>query len=402
MWRLTSGKALAAGASAAILLLPFAIHNGMLLSLACLAATMAVATLSYSILLGQTGLLSFGHALYVGLGGFAVANFTQAAEIHGWSWFSVAYAPLFGGLLSLAVALVLGFINSRRTGVVFAMITLGLAEMVHAYAITQSGFFGGDAGVSFDRTSGEPLMGWSFGPQVQIYGLILVWMILCLAIVAAFRVSVLGDLCRAVRDNEERVEFLGFNPRRIRYLAFCLSAFVAGVAGGLAAINFEVVSAQVLSLQQSSAILVATFIGGATSLWGSIAGALVYVFFYSVVSSVTEAWPFHLGIVFMATVLFAPRGFAGLVQELPGRLHAHWRQLGAFRFGLHTASAMALVMLYVGAVEAVYTVAHGQAREWTSSVQWVLAGALVVVAGLPFALARLRPSPAVANERAIA
>ncbi len=395
---LLSRKGLAALAAFASILLPFSFNSSATISLACLAATMAIATLSYSVLLGQTGLLSFGHALYVGLGGYGVANLGLAAEVQGWSWFSAAYAPLFGGLLSLAVAIVLGLVNSRRTGVVFAMITLGLAEMVHAYALTQEGFFGGDAGVSFDRTSGSPFLGWSFGPQVQVYGLIAVWLLICLGIIGAFRASVLGDLCRAVRDNEARVEFLGFNPRHIRYLAFCVSAFIAGIAGGLMAINFEVVSAQVLSLQQSSAILVATYIGGATSLLGSIAGALVYVFFYSVISSFTEAWPFHLGVVFMIAVLFAPQGLAGLMRDLPGRLQRFWRDAGPFRFGVNVASAIALVVLYVWLVETVYGAAHGEVGGPVGVARWSMAALLVAFVTLPFVYGRLTPRMTTANE----
>lgn len=385
-------------AAAALLLLPFAVHGGAVVSLACLAASLAIASLSYSVLLGQTGLLSFGHALYVGLGGFAVANLALAADERGWGWFSVAYAPMFGGLLSLTVAAVLGLVNSLRTGVVFAMITLGLAEMVHAYALTQAGFFGGDAGVSFDRTAGGPFLGLGFGSQIQVYGLIAVWLLLCLALVAAFRASILGDLCRAVRDNEARVEFLGFSPRRIRYLAFCLSAFVAGVAGALMAINFEVASAQVLSLQQSSAILVATCIGGATSLAGSIAGAVVYVFFYAVVSTVTAAWPFHLGVIFIATVLWAPQGLAGLLAELPGRMRQRWQQAGPLRFALEVLRALALLWLYIWLVEAAYALARGAAPLPPGPAGWLGAALLAgLVAAMPL-LARRIPPPAAATE----
>ncbi|MFC2967044.1 branched-chain amino acid ABC transporter permease [Acidimangrovimonas pyrenivorans] len=388
----------AAAIGALLLIAPFVPGGDATVNLACMMATMVVATLSYNILLGQTGLLSFGHALYVGLGGFAVANLANMAEAGGWSWFSIAYAPLAGGLLSLAVAAVLGLLNTRRTGVVFAMITLGFAEMVHAYALTRDGFFGGDAGVSFDRTSGGRFLGFDFGPQVEVYGLIAVWLVLVLVLVAGFRASVLGDLCRAVRDNDERVEFLGLSAQGIRYRAFCLSAFVAGIAGALIAINFELVSAQILSLDQSSAILVATYIGGVGSLAGSVVGALVYVIFYSVVSSLTDAWPFHLGVIFVATVLFAPGGLSGLAAALPQRLRQRREAIGLARLALEAAAVLSAAALYVVLVEEAYAVARGAAGTLSGPRGWGLLLLLAVLAAAPFLPLCRKPSAACSRE----
>lgn len=388
MTLVSRGKTAALAVGALLLLAPLAVGGDVSVNIACMMATMVVATLSYNILLGQTGLLSFGHALYIGLGAFAVANLANLAEAGGWRWFSIAYAPLAGGVVSLAVAAVLGMLNTRRTGVVFAMITLGFAEMVHAYALASNGFFGGDAGISFDRTSGGLFLGMDFGPQIEVYGLIAFWLVLVVALVAGFRASILGDLCRAVRDNDARVEFLGLSAQGIRYRAFCLSAFVAGIAGGLMAINFEQVSAPILSLHESSGILVATYIGGVASLSGSVVGALVYVFFSSVLSSLTNAWPFHLGVIFVATVLFAPGGLVGLARDLPGLILRRRDEIGAGRLVLEGAGILAGVALYTKLVEGLYALGNGAGQPLGGPPGWVLLFVLAAIAAAPFAVAR--------------
>ncbi len=360
-----------------LMVLPFFFQSGAVLSIASLVATMAVATVSYNILLGQTGLLSFGHAFYVGLGGFAVAHVTRLAADQEWGWFSIAVAPLAGGFLSLAVALLIGRLNVQRAGVVFSMITLGFAEMIHVYALMDPSFFGGDEGVSFDRTVGTGLLGMDFGPQIQVYGLIVIWLLIVLAVATAFRTSILGDLCRAVRDNETRVQFLGFRVRTIRYLAFCLAAFLAGVSGGLAAINYEVVSAEILSLHHSGAILIATYIGGVGSFAGSVIGAIVYVFFDSVLSNFTGAWPFHLGMIFIASVLFAPAGVVGLIRQAPGRFMHFVLANGWVIAGGYMLTVFSALGFYVGLIEAVYGMASDADLGLAKSLMGVSATVLI-------------------------
>jgi branched-chain amino acid transport system permease protein len=139
---------------------------------------------------------------------------------------------------------VLGYLTTRRAGTTFAMITLGLVELVSACVLMFPEVFGGEGGISGNRVIGEPVLGISYGPQIQVYYLIAGWLLVCAMAICALRHTPLGRILNAVRDNPERAAFIGYDPQRVRYLALILSAFFAGVSGGLSAINFEIVSAE--------------------------------------------------------------------------------------------------------------------------------------------------------------
>ena len=118
-------------------------------------------------------------------------------------------------------------------------------------------------------------------------------------------------MCNAVRENPERVEFVGYSPRMVRLIAFCFAAFFAGIAGGLAAISFEIMNAQQLGAQQSSLVLVMAYIGGVGSFAGPIVGAVIITFLQIMLSDVTSAWQLYFGLMFIAVVMFAPEGVVG-------------------------------------------------------------------------------------------
>ena len=122
-----------------------------------------------------------------------------------------------------------------------------------------------------------------------------------------------GRACNAVRDNPERAQFIGFNPQMVRYIAFCLSGFFAGIAGGLAAINFELVNAAAVGAQQSGTVLLAAYIGGIGSFMGPVFGAVLIAYLEAMLSDLTEAWQLYFGLMFVAAVMFAPNGIAGLL-----------------------------------------------------------------------------------------
>ena len=127
------------------------------------------------------------------------------------------------------------------------MISLGVAELIASSALILRTFFGGEAGISANRTKLFKMFGWSFGPQIQIYYLVAAWTLVAVIAMYALTRTPLGRMSNAVRDNPERVQFVGYNPHTLRYLAFCFSGFFAGIAGALAAINFEIANSAYLT-----------------------------------------------------------------------------------------------------------------------------------------------------------
>jgi branched-chain amino acid transport system permease protein len=188
-----------------------------------------IACLSYNILLGQGGMLSFGHAVYTGLGSYMAMHALNAAT-NGQIPIPVSLVPLVGGVAGLFFAVLFGYVTTKKAGTPFAMITLGMAELVFAMSLMFSEFFGGEAGVSGNRVVGDPFMGISFGPPIQVYYLIAVYTFVCVGLMFAFTRTPLGRILNAVRDNPERVEFIGYNTQKVRYLAFMIAGFFAGVA----------------------------------------------------------------------------------------------------------------------------------------------------------------------------
>ncbi len=271
-----------------------------------------IACLSYNILLGQGGMLSFGHAVYTGLGSFLAIHALNAASA-GTLAIPVSLIPLVGGLAGLVVAALLGYVTTRKSGTTFAMITLGVGELVWSMSLMLPEFFGGEGGISGNRVVGKPLWGVSFGPQIQLYYLIALYCFVCTAAMFALTRTPLGRMLNAVRDNPERVEFVGYDTRQVRWRAFMIAGFFAGIAGGLAALNFEIVTAEVVGAQRSGAYLLFVFLGGATFFFGPIIGAVLMVIGIVLLSEWTKAWLFYLGLIFLFMVMYAPGGVASLI-----------------------------------------------------------------------------------------
>ncbi|MDP3616622.1 MAG: branched-chain amino acid ABC transporter permease, partial [Rhodoferax sp.] len=271
-----------------------------------------IACLSYNMLLGQGGMLSFGHAVYTGLGSYLAIHALNSIS-DGSIPLPVSLVPLVGGLAGIGFAVLFGYVTTRKSGTTFAMITLGLAELVSAMSLMIPEFFGGEGGVSGNRVAGKAFMGISYGPPIQVYYLIAVYTFLAVAAMFAFTRTPLGRMLNAVRDNPERVEFVGYNTQRIRYTAFIIAGFFAGISGGLGALNFEIVTAEVVGAARSGAYLLFTFLGGATFFFGPIIGAILMVLAFVLLSEFTKAWLLYLGLIFLFMVMYAPGGVASLV-----------------------------------------------------------------------------------------
>ncbi|EJM97786.1 branched-chain amino acid ABC transporter permease [Herbaspirillum sp. YR522] len=345
--------------AAVLALAPLVFPQGGALSLLSQMGTMILLCLSMNLLLGEGGMLSFGHAVYSGLGAFGVIHLMNLAG-SGAIDFPVTLLPLAGGLVGALCGVLLGYLTTRRAGTTFSMITLGLVELVSAAVSMCPDLFGGEGGISGNRVMGQAVLGVSYGPQIEVYYLIAGWLLLCAVTIRAFKATPLGLMLNAVRDNPERAAFIGYDPQRVRYLALILSAFFAGVAGGLAAINFEIVTGEYVGAARSGAILLFTFIGGAAYFYGPIIGAIVGVLFSSLLSAYTPAWQFYLGLLFIAVVLWLPGGLAQVLDHLLRLLRAGALAPALARRCLLQALAggVALAGLVLG-VEALYRLSLG-------------------------------------------
>ena len=373
-------------------LLPLAAQSSFALTLLCLTGIAAIACMSYNMLLGQAGMLSFGHAVYTGLGTF-VAIHAMNKVLGGW-WVPMWLIPLVGGFAGLGFGALLGFVTTRKAGTPFSMITLGVGELVFAAALMFPEFFGGEAGINSNRTGGEGWlkdMGLTFGPQIQVYYLIAIYLFICTAAMYAFTQTPLGRIANAVRDNAERAEFVGYDTRWVRYLIVMASSFFAGIAGGLTAVNVEAATADLLHGVRSGGYLLFTFLGGVGFFFGPIIGSVLLVFALVVLSEFTKAWQLYVGIIFLIMVVFAPGGFSAIIMLNLRRVkYGEWRKMrwpyvGMFFFGLIALWGFAAVveMAYQIQVAAGSGTALTVARvplDAASGVSWAIA-AVVLVAG---------------------
>jgi branched-chain amino acid transport system permease protein len=239
---------------------------------------------------------------------------------------------------------------------------------------------------------GKPFFGITYGPAIQVYYLIAAYTFVCVGLMYAFTRTPLGRILNAVRDNPERVEFIGYNTQKVRYLAFMIAGFFAGIAGGLAALNFEIVTAEVVGAARSGGYLLFTFLGGATFFFGPIIGGILMVLAFVLLSELTKAWLLYLGLIFLFMVMYAPGGIASLIMiNLRVASFGRLREVLPDYLGLGVAALV--VMLGAGAlVEIIYhlqlnaamgdTVPYlGMALQATQPMTW-LGAAVVMLAGV--------------------
>ena len=300
------------GTALAMIVLPLIFTSGFTLTIMSQIGVGIIFALSYNMLLGQGGMLSFGHAVYSGLGAYFTVHAINLIS-NGAFYFPVTLTPLIGGLAGAFFGVIFGYVTTKKAGTTFAMISLGIGEMVHASSFMFSGFFGGEAGISTNRVIGKAFLGITYGPSIQVYYLIAGWALVCMAAMYAWTQTPLGRMANAVRDNPERAEFIGYDTHMVRFLTLVLSGFFAGIAGGLSCINYEIVTAENVSAASSGGVLIATFIGGAGFFFGPVIGSIVFFTMVTAVGAITQAWLFYLGLLFLIMVLYAPGGFASLI-----------------------------------------------------------------------------------------
>lgn len=335
---------------------PLMFGSGLAMTVLSQMGIAIIACLSYNMLLGQGGMLSFGHAVYTGLGSFLAIHALNSVGAGSLS-LPVSLVPMVGGLAGVGFAVLFGYVTTRKSGTTFAMITLGLGELVFALSLMIPEFFGGEGGVAGNRVTGSARMGITFGPQIQVYYLIAAYTFVAVAAMFAFTRTPLGRMLNAVRDNPERVEFVGYDTQKVRYIAFIIAGFFAGISGGLAALNFEIVTAEVVGAARSGAYLLFTFLGGATFFFGPIIGAILMVLAFVLLSEFTKAWLLYLGLIFLFMVMYAPGGIASLIMmNLRVALYGKLKQLWVS----YLALAVTALVLLLGAGAMIEMVYHLQ------------------------------------------
>ena len=353
---LNFGRVLVWGLFAAVLLvMPVLFNSSLSQTMLSQMGIAIIVCLSYNMLLGQGGMLSFGHAVYSGMGSF-LAIHTLNLVTDGLP-LPVSLIPIVGGLSAMLVAVVLGWVTTKKAATPFAMITLGIGELVWAMSLMFPEFFGGEGGVSANRVAGAKVFGITYGPQIQLYYLIAIYTFVCTALMFAFTRTPLGRMLNAVRDNPERVEFVGYDTQKVRYFAFIIAAFFAGISGGLAALNFEIVTSEVVGGSRSGAYLLFTFLGGATFFFGPIIGAVLMVLAFVLLSEFTKAWLLYLGLIFLFMVMFAPGGVASLIMmNLRVASFGHLKKLT----GSYVALFITALIVLLGAAAMIEMVYHVQ------------------------------------------
>ncbi|CTQ53271.1 leucine/isoleucine/valine transporter permease subunit [Roseibium album] len=269
--------------------------------------------LGFNLLFGFIGLHSFGHGAYLGVGAYAFGLFQQEVTVSLWGGLAVAILAA-----TLAGAIVGAFVSHRR-GIYFALMTIAFGQVFWFGAIKLHSITGGEDGLLGiarpDLVVGP--MRLDISDNISLYWFVAV--ILVLAVVALWRIvnAPFGRVLQAIRQNETRAQFVGYNVWLIKWLTFTLSAAFAGLAGGLFAMAQESAYPDVMSLHQSGLIVMMVLIGGGlVSFWGPVLGVLLYFIARDIIGGITETWLLWFGLMFVIMVMVRPEGVAGLIHVL--------------------------------------------------------------------------------------
>lgn len=302
-------------AAVALAILPFGLDlAGLPLRSSIDVVIFAVACLGLNVLVGYTGLVSFGHGAWFGLGAYAAA----LSQLH---WFPNAFVlPLLFAILFVALASsLLGALILRRRGVYFSLLTLALTAMLFAIAYRWTAFTGGESGLG--GIVRPVVAGVDLGSDRIYYGVVAFTGFAVAALLWRFHASPVGTVLVAIRENEQRARFVGYPTNRYKLGGFAVSATVVGIAGALSVFNHRFVSADPLSVAFSGELVAMVVIGGMRSFLGPALGALFYILFREFLTIWTQHWLFWFGLLFIAFIVFSPTGLVGVA----GRLLAPFR-----------------------------------------------------------------------------
>lgn len=269
----------------------------------------AIAAVSLDLILGYGGMVSFGHAVYLGIGGYAVAILSFYGIDNGFLQFAVAVAA------SASIALVIGAICLRTTGVYFIMITLAFTQMIFFLGISIEEY-GGDDGLNTNRS--EFIAALDLNDDTVLYYFILAVMIFCVYVTRRITRSRFGMVVQGARSNEQRMQAIGFPTFRYKLTAFVIAGTMCGVAGALLANLTEFVTPEYMTWFRSGEIMVMVLMGGMGTLFGPLFGAAAFLLLEEVLSSLTENWMIIFGPLLVILVLFARKGIYGMFAKRDG------------------------------------------------------------------------------------
>lgn len=271
--------------------------------------------LGYNVCLGYTGMLSFGHAAYFGIGAYT------AAIVLIRLWENIWFALFCGLLMGAVMAFILGYLCIKRRGIYFAMLTLAFAQLVYFIGFQWVDLTGGDNGLR--NIPAVPLS--LFGLSVDIYSplrfyfFVLLFVALSLLAINRILQSPFGHVLQAVRENDQRAQSCGYEVSNVRWLAFVISGAISGLAGGLYALYLHFVGIESLYWTTSGQVVMMTLLGGMGSFIGPFIGAGVFLYIEDTLSVITPNWMIFLGPIFVLCVLFFPAGIWGTIKDLTTR-----------------------------------------------------------------------------------
>ena len=297
-------------AAVALAVLPFVLDRiGLPLRTSIDVVVFAIACLGLNVLVGYTGLVSFGHGAWFGLGAYAAALSQKY-------WFTGSIVlPAFFAVLFIAVTAALaGALILRRRGVYFSLLTLALTALLFAIGYRWTEFTGGESGLG--GVTRATVLGLNLERDADYY-----WVVAAVGFVVAFLLwrfhrSPAGSVLVAIRENEQRARFLGYPTNRYKLLGFVISATVVGIAGVLSVFNHRFAAAEPLAVAFSGELIAMVVIGGMRSFLGPALGALFYILFREFLSIWTPSWLFYFGILFVGFIMFSPTGLVGVAQRL--------------------------------------------------------------------------------------
>jgi len=296
---------------------PYWVHVPILILLPFICPYSALATniliygifaMGFNLLLGYTGLLSFGHASFFGLGAFTTGLFLLKLKTH------VGVAIAAGVLMATLGGVVIGYISLKRREVYFAMLTLAFSQLLFFIGLQMKDLTGGDNGLAGIPIVKLPL-GINLGRPLHSYYFMFVIFIVVSYFIRRLLKSPFGKAMQAVRENENRATSCGYNTRRIKFISFILSTLISGLSGSLYCIQLRFVPLETLGLNTNGEVIFMTLIGGLGTFWGPLVGSSVFLLLIDLTSKIIERWELIVGLVFIGFIMFLNRGICGLIEK---------------------------------------------------------------------------------------
>jgi branched-chain amino acid transport system permease protein len=294
----------------ALIAMPW-ILGGYTLRLLTEAIIFSLYAVSYNLLLGYAGLLSFGHAMFFGVGAF-----TTTVALEHIAGLPLLLAIVMATLFTALVGLVVGILLLRVKGTPFALLTLAFNALFFSIGIKWTSVTGGDDGAIVNVPNIDlGLVSLNMIDGTTVYFVTLVVVGSAIAFCWYFTQTAMGQSVLLIRENEERMRFLGYNTHVSRLILFVFSGSLAGLAGAFYAVLQAFVSLDAISIAMTTKVLLMTFIGGIGYFFGPVLGAVFYTYFQNFISELTDSWPLVMGVMFIAMVLWTPGGLAGMIQS---------------------------------------------------------------------------------------